>query len=100
MQTVEDHICMKRYAQEIVNNIQVIEAKEYLISGYKVTFSFEIIPSDMKWLASFRGEISYLAYYCTSFGNVNTDKHVVQNPFPADNFIKYKTKQTPKIIIL
>ena len=22
-----------------------------------------------------------------------------QNPFPADNFIKYKTKQTPKIII-
>ena len=69
---------MKRYAQEIVNNIQVIEAKEYLIGGYKVTFSFEIIPSDMKWLASFRGEISYLAYYCTSFGNVNTDnKHVV-----------------------
>ena len=24
---------------------------------------------------------------------------IAQNPFPADNFIKYKTKQTPKIIL-
>ncbi len=52
---VEDHICMKRYAQKIANDIQVIEAKEYLVSGHKVTFSFEMIPSDMKWLASFSG---------------------------------------------
>ena len=75
---IEDHICMKRYAQTIANDIQVIEAKEYLVSGYKVTFSFEIIPSDMKWLASFSGEISNSAYYFSSFGNVNTDnKHVV-----------------------
>ena len=69
---------MKRYAQKIANDIQVIEAKEYLVSGYKVPFSFEIIPSDMKWLASFSGEISNSAYYFSSFGNVNADnKHVV-----------------------
>ena len=24
---------------------------------------------------------------------------IAQNPFPADNFIKYKMKQTPKIIL-
>ena len=75
---VEDHICMKRYAQKIASDIQVIEAKEYLVSGHKVTCSFEMIPSDMKWLASFSREISNSAYYFSSFGNVNTDnKHII-----------------------
>ena len=36
--------------------------------------------------------------------NVTVEKKakrsVIQNPFPADNFIKYKIKQTPNIIIL
>ncbi|CAH3110588.1 unnamed protein product [Porites lobata] len=54
----ESHLC-----QETANN-------DYQINGLNVKFSFELLPSDMKWLASMGGELSNSAYYFSSFGNV------------------------------
>ncbi len=62
----EDHICMKRYASKIASEIQVIESREYSVKGCTVTFSFELVPADMKWLASFSGELTNSAYYSIS----------------------------------
>ena len=88
---VEYQICMKRCAQKIASDIQVIEAKEYLGSGYKVIFSSEMIPTDMKWLASISGEISNLVYYFFSFGNVNTDnKHIINGTLGPDSNTTWK----------
>ena len=66
----EDHICMKHYASKIAAEIQVIESKEYFVKQCRVTFSFELVPADMKWLASVSGELSNAAYYFSSFANV------------------------------
>ena len=43
-----------------------------------MTFSFELLPADMKWLATFSGEITNSAFYFSSFANVShNDKHIV-----------------------
>ena len=73
---------MKRYATKIAAEIQVIESKEYFVKESKVTFSFELVPADMKWLASISGELSNAAYYFSTFANVNNDtKHTVNCSF-------------------
>lgn len=69
----EDHICMKRYCRKLLSDIHIIESKEYFVNEHKVTFSFEMVPSDMKWLASFSGELSNASFYFSSFANVNRD---------------------------
>lgn len=75
---VEDHLCMKVYARKLVSDIKVIESKEYFVKGFKVTFSFEMLPADMKWLATYSGELPNSACYFSSFANVSSnDKHVV-----------------------
>ena len=54
------------------------ESKEYFVKGFKVTFSFEMLPADMKWLATYSGELPNSACYFSSFANVSSnDKHVV-----------------------
>ena len=78
----EDYICMKHYASEIAAEIQVIESKEYFVKQCRVTFSFELVPADMKWLASVSGELINAAYYFSSFANVNNNnKHTVNGSF-------------------
>ena len=75
---VEDHICMKRYERKIASDMQVIVCKEYLVKQFKVIFSFQLVPADMKWLPSFSGELSNAGYYFSSFANFNDDnKHTV-----------------------
>ena len=74
----EDHLCMKRYAKKLIGDIKVIESKDYLVKGFKVTVSFELLPADMKWLATFSGELTNSAFYFSSLANVsNNDKHIV-----------------------
>ena len=70
----EDHIAMERYATQLVSSIYDIETKEYrgIVDNVTITFSFELVPSDMKWLAYFSGELNNAAYYFSSFGNVNS----------------------------
>ena len=69
----EDHDCMKRYARKLLADIHAIESQQYVINEHVVTFSFEMVPADMKWLASFSGELSNAFYFFSSFANVNSD---------------------------
>lgn len=66
----ESHLCMQRYAKKLVHDMNIIANKDYQINGSNVKFSFELLPSDMKWLASMGGELSNAAYCFSSFGNV------------------------------
>ena len=52
---IEGHVCMKRYARKIPNDIQVIESKEYFVSGHKVTFSFVGVKKEgrVEWEKTF-----------------------------------------------
>ena len=71
----EDHPAMIRYATQIRGEIALIESKIYQIQGYDIpiNFKFELVPSDMKWLATFSGELSNSATYPSSFANVKQD---------------------------
>ena len=71
--SAEGSMPMIRYAEHLRDDISRIEQKEYEIQGKKVSFKFEFVPSDMKWLATFSGELSNAAYYFSPFGNVNND---------------------------
>ena len=56
--------------------------KQMYVKQCRVTFSFELVPADMKWLASVSGELSNAAYYFSSFANVSNDnKHTVNGSF-------------------
>ena len=48
-----------------------IETKTFNILGRSIQFKFSLIPCDMKWLATFSGEVSNAFYYFSSFGNVS-----------------------------
>ena len=41
------------------------------MAGYPVQFKFKLVPSDMKWLATFAGELSNAAHNFSSFANVH-----------------------------
>lgn len=71
----EDHPAMIRYATQIRGEIALIESKAYQIQGHDIAikFKFELVPSDMKWVATFSGEFSNSATYPSSFANVKQD---------------------------
>lgn len=62
---------MKLYAKKIVSDIAFVESRRYTVAGYPVQFKFKLVPSDMKWLATFAGELSNAAHYFSSFANVH-----------------------------
>ena len=49
----------------------IIETKTYTVSGVQVSFSFELVPSDMKFLCFINGELNNAACYFSSFANVS-----------------------------
>lgn len=59
----ESHVAMKLYAKKLVAEIADIESKKYTVAGYPVEFQFKLVPSDMKWLATFAGELSNAAHF-------------------------------------
>ena len=67
----ESHVVMKLYAKKLVSDIAYVESKRYTVVGYPVQFKFKLVPSDMKWLATFAGELSNAAHYFSSFANVH-----------------------------
>lgn len=71
----EDHPAMIKYATEIRREIVLIESKTYQPQGHDIAinFKFELVPSDMKWLATFSGELTNSATYPSSFANVKQD---------------------------
>ena len=64
---------MQRYAKKLVNDMNSMTSKSYKVMDFDVKVSFELLPSDMKWLAFMGGELSNAAFYFSPFGNVNDD---------------------------
>lgn len=56
-----------------------ITNQSYKINDFDVKFSFELLPSDMKWLAFIGGELSNAAFYFSPFANVNDDTKFTVN---------------------
>ena len=59
----------KKYQQT-----EVTEKKTYTVLGKEVTFSFELLPGDMKFIAFINGELSNSAKYFSSFANVSQEE--------------------------
>ena len=73
----ENHIVMQRFARRLVHEFQSIKKQTFLVRNYTVKFSLKLFPSDMKFLASYSGELSNAAYYFSSFSDVNDgNKHI------------------------
>ena len=67
----EDHPAVRQFTKQLASQIEEIEKKTYTVSGVQVTFSFELVPSDMKFLCFINGELNNSAYYFSSFANVS-----------------------------
>ena len=71
----ESHISMIRFAKKLVADISHIEKQQYVLPKSKANakFSFDLVPSDMKWASTFSGELPNSAHYFSPFGNVSDD---------------------------
>ena len=49
----------------------------YTILGHVVNFACALVPGDMKWIASYDGELSNSAHYFSTFANANADMTTV-----------------------
>lgn len=63
----EDHPAVRLFTKQLASQIIEIEKKAYTVS----TFTFELVPSDMKFLCFLNGELSNSASYFSSFANVS-----------------------------
>ena len=63
----EDHKVVHIFTKQLLSDIVRIESKTYLLNNREVTFRFELVPSDMKFLAFLNGELSNAATYFSSF---------------------------------
>ena len=67
----EDHKVVQIFTKQLLSDIVRIESKTYLLNNREVTFRFELVPSDMKFLAFLNGQLSNAATYFSSFANVS-----------------------------
>ena len=87
----ESHISMIRYCQKLMAEIGNIENQVYYLPGdggenFQVKFTFDLVPSDMKWASFFSGELPNSAFYFSPFGNVNDDdKNTVNGSLGTDS---------------
>ena len=114
----EEHQSMVEYGKLLRKEMEMIEKKSYIIEGISVSFSFELIPADMKWLAFISGELPNSATYFSSFSNVSQSekgKMGVTCGSTCDDYFKpwnyqkrlqdvkrvekHKSKLTPKQIV-
>ncbi len=70
----EEHPSMIAYGKQLRADIERVEQKSYSVEGIEVSFTFELIPADMKWLAFISGELPNSAKYFSSFANVSTNE--------------------------
>ena len=59
----EDHPCTNAYAKLLRQEIDQIQKQSYKFRGITVTFSVELLPTDMKYLASVSGELNNAAHF-------------------------------------
>ena len=75
----EDHACVKHLTQQFSSKVEAIEKKTYTVSEKQETFTLELVPSDMKFLAFLNGELNNTATYFSSFANVSKEDCVTLN---------------------
>lgn len=66
----EDHPLMLQYGKLQKLQMTAIASQTFTVRDQQVKFEFKLVPSDMKWLAKFSGELSNSAKYPCSFANV------------------------------
>ena len=61
----ESHLSMQRCVRKLVSDVGDIEGKTFYlpVSKSSAKFTFELIPSDMKWACTFSGELANSAFY-------------------------------------
>ena len=90
----EDHEVVVRFTEKLAADIQVIEKKTYTVMGKDVTFTFDLIPGDMKFLAFINGELSNSAKYFSSFANVSqNESNSLTGRFGVDQDCKWRPWQ-------
>ena len=71
--TARSHV-VTRVTQKTAADIDVIEKKTFTVMGKDVTFSFDLLPGNIKLLAYINSELSNSAKYFSSFANVCQDE--------------------------
>lgn len=90
----EDHEVVVRFTEKLAADIEVIEKKTYTVMGKDVTFTFDLIPGDMKFLAFINGELSNSAKYFSSFANVSqNESNSLTGRFGVDQDCKWRPWQ-------
>ena len=88
----EAHSVVVKFTKLLQEQILLIEKKTYVVSRQQVTFSFELVPSDMKFLAFLNGELNNTATYFASFANVSkADADTLNETFGESPECKWKS---------
>ena len=69
----EDHEVIARFTEKLASDIETIEKKTYTVMGKEVTFSFDFLPGNMKFLAFVNSELTNSAKYFSTFAKVSQD---------------------------
>ena len=87
----EAHPSMQRYCKQLIHDIAYIESNTFTIVNRDIKFKFALVPSDMKWIASFAGEITNSAFYFSSFADANQEnKSTINGSLGTSNECTWK----------
>ena len=88
------HEVVKLFCKLLTDNCVAIEQRTFNIGDAQFKFTFDLFPSDMKFLAFVNGELSNSANYFSSFANVKSDDlkrtGCLKGEFGADPKCKWK----------
>ena len=84
----ENSVIVQNYLQKLLSDIQFLEQNVFHVNvnGQEqcVEFKLGALPNDMKMLAFLCGELSNVAYYFSSFGDVNKNDVDIGKQFGKD----------------
>ena len=93
----EDHPSTIEYGKLLRSQISFLEKKTFPVKGLQVNFTFKLVPSDMKWLSKFSGELSNAATYPNPFANVSqkdlSERGCTLGTGPRDKWKPWATKE-------
>ena len=90
----EDHKVVELFTKQLMSDIQKIESEVYTVLDIQLSFSFELVPSDMKFTAFLNGELSSAAAYFSSFANVShSDITSFSAKFGVSSTCKWKPRR-------
>ena len=70
----EDHPLMLGYTKQLTKEMEEMEETQLKTErGHEVSFKFELVPADQKWVALMSGELNNAATYFSSFADVSQD---------------------------